>query len=284
LHLYVRALTDIGDGTREDALAACAAAAPLAQALAAIDLALWDMAGQRAEKPVWALLGAQKAPSVQCNATIGAEEPARAAAEASVAVAAGFRCVKVKVGDPRSRERVDAVRAAIGPEVALRLDANGAWSGEDAVQRLAALAEARPELCEEPVHGVAALAQVARASPRVRLAADESCADPSLLSSRICHSVCLKISRAGGITGLLGQAAMARRAGYEVYLASTLDGPLGIAAALHAAAAIDPDRPCGLATLERFAPPAPLAPRGGTLTPPVGAGLGSGLAGWYEGL
>ena len=46
--------------------------------------------------------------------------------------------------------------------------------------------------------------------------------------------------------------------GYEVYLASTLDGPLGIAAALHAAAAVKPDRPCGLATLGLFDRPDPL--------------------------
>ena len=52
---------------------------------------------------------------------------------------------------------------------------------------------------------------------------------------------------------MLAAARTARQAGYEVYLASTLDGPLGIAAALHAAAVIAPDRPCGLATLGQFA-------------------------------
>jgi L-Ala-D/L-Glu epimerase len=52
-----------------------------------------------------------------------------------------------------------------------------------------------------------------------------------------------------GISGLLAAASRARGAGYEIYLASTLNGPLGIAAALHAAAAVRPDRPGGLATL-----------------------------------
>ena len=68
------------------------------------------------------------------------------------------------------------------------------------------------------------------------------------------------------------------RAGYEVYLASTLDGPLGIAAALHAATVIAPDRPCGLATLGRF------ADRRGSAARPRrtdaragGPGLGDGL-------
>jgi L-alanine-DL-glutamate epimerase-like enolase superfamily enzyme len=94
--------------------------------------------------------------------------------------------------------------------------------------------------------------------------------------------VCLKIASAGGITGLLDATRRARAAGYEVYLASTLDGPLGIAAALHAAAALRPDRFCGLATLGLFADrDDPLPPRDGRIALPNGPGLGDGLADWY---
>ncbi len=67
--------------------------------------------------------------------------------------------------------------------------------------------------------------------------------------------MCLKISRCGGISGLLAAAALVRACGGEPYLASTLDGPLGIAAAVHAAAALSsrgPLAPCGLATLSMF--------------------------------
>ena len=67
-----------------------------------------------------------------------------------------------------------------------------------------------------------------------------------------------------------------------MYLASTLDGPLGIAAALHAAAAIRPDRPCGLATLALFADREdPLPASGGRIGLPSGPGLGDGLSDWY---
>ena len=71
--------------------------------------------------------------------------------------------------------------------------------------------------------------------------------------------------------------------GYEPYIASTLDGPLGIAAALHAAAVVKPDRHCGLATLGRFAAPVPeaLVPAGGQMHMPAGPGLGDGLLDWY---
>ena len=85
------------------------------------------------------------------------------------------------------------------------------------------------------------------------LALDETASAAGALERRVCRAVCLKIAACGGITGLLEAARTARAAGYEVYLASTLDGPLGIAAALHAASAIRPDRPCGLATLGLFA-------------------------------
>ena len=94
--------------------------------------------------------------------------------------------------------------------------------------------------------------------------------------------MCLKISRCGGISGTIETAVRARAAGYEVYLASTLDGPLGIAAAVHAAAAVKPDRACGLATLALFAGRAdPLPPSLGTIAPPDGPGLGDGLLAWY---
>jgi len=85
------------------------------------------------------------------------------------------------------------------------------------------------------------------------LSLDESTTDPGALDRRVCDAVCLKVARSGGITGMLESARRARASGYEVYLASSLDGPLGIAAALHAAAVIAPDRPSGLATLLQFA-------------------------------
>lgn len=258
----------------EDVLAALEAWTPgdpdpaLPQAGAALDLARWDLAGRRAGEPVWRLLGASRAPVVPVNATIGAEAPAAAAAQAQQARAAGFTCVKVKVGTPDDLERVSAVRQA-APDMEIRLDANGAWSVPEATTALGRLTGLRLELCEEPVHGADALAEVAAAS-QVRVAADET----RVLERRVCAAVCLKIAASGGITGLLRDAERARELGYEVYLASTLDGPLGIAAALHAAAVVAPDRPCGLATLDRFAGEDPLPPQHGVMVAPTGPGLG----------
>ncbi len=271
--------------TISDAWAACAAVDPLPQALAGVDLALWDLAGRRAGSSVSELLGLPDPPPVAVNATIGAVAPVAAAEEAVAARDAGFGCIKVKVGTPDDRQRLKAVREAVGPGMLIRVDANGAWDRLTAPERLRALARFDIELFEEPVHGADAIGAVARENPKLALALDESAG--AVLGShapRLCDAVCLKISGSGGITGLLGEAKRARELGYEVYIASTLDGPLGIAAALHAAAAVRPDRHCGLATLGRFGRPVPetLMPAGGLMRMPAGPGLGDGLIGWYR--
>jgi L-Ala-D/L-Glu epimerase len=271
------------DGEDRDALLAeCARRAVLPHATAAIDLALWDLAGRRARQPVWRLLGATETPSVEVNATIAAPDRSGAVAEAAVAREAGFRTLKLKVGAGDDAGRVAAVRAFAGAEMEIRLDANGVWSVQEAAAVLAALAPAGIELCEEPVHGVAQTEEL-HAATDVPIAIDETTLEPGALDRRVCDAVCLKIARGGGITGVIDQARRARAAGYEVYLASTLDGPFGIAAALHAAAAIKPDRPCGLATLAVFADRGdPLAALRGRITAPTGRGLGDGLLGWYR--
>jgi L-Ala-D/L-Glu epimerase len=252
-------------------------------AVAAIDMALWDLEGRRSGEPLWQLLGARAAPAVEVNYTIAAADRAGAASEAGAARGAGFRCVKLKVGLGDDAARIAAVRAVLGPEVAIRLDANGAWTVEEAVAMLPVLAAAGIELCEEAVHGLEQTRDVAAAVPGVTLALDETASGAGALEDQVCQAVCLKVAAFGGITGLLDAAREARAAGYEVYLASTLDGPLGIAAALHAAAAIQPDHPCGLATLGLFADREdPFPPRGGRIEVPPGAGLGDGMLDWYR--
>ncbi len=207
-------------------LAACRAERDLPQALAAIDLALWDHASRRTNTPLAKLIHPLAADEVAVNATIGADDRAGAAEAAATAVREGFRCVKVKVGIGDDAGRLAAVRAAVGPDVLIRVDANGAWqTPEEALANLRALAPVGLELCEEPIHGVEELRAVAAESP-VRIAMDETHAP----GSGAAELVCLKISR-GGISAVLEDARAARKAGSSVYLASTFDGPLGIAAA-----------------------------------------------------
>ena len=269
LDAYASVLAPLDYARGGELLDACRAVADVPQALAAVDLALWDRAGRRAETPVAELLYDQPLDRVPVNATIGAVDRAGAADAAARARADGYACVKVKVGAGDDAGRVAAVRAAAGPEMALRLDANGAWTPDEAVRWIEALSGAGLELVEEPVHGVIAIRAVRDRVP-VRVSIDESATEPGALAAGVADAVCLKVSRCGGISGLLAQAALAKAMGMDVYLASTYDGPLGIAAAVHCAAALRVDLPCGLATL---ADAGELEPRDGKIVVPAGAGL-----------
>lgn len=250
-----RPILEAGDTrTGGELLDACAAADALPQALAAIDLALWDRAGRRAGVPVAALLTDDPADEVPVNATVTALDTGAAAAACAAAAAAGYRCVKLKVGVGDDVARVAAAREALGPGPELRLDANGAWTVTEAVERIGQLASYGLELVEEPVHGIEALRAV-RERVAVRIAMDETTSEPGAIASQAADAVCLKLTRCGGVSGLLAAASLVRAHGAVAYIASTFDGPIGIAGALHAAAALGNLPACGLGTLALFDEP-----------------------------
>lgn len=277
LHRYTPVLAQSQGLGGAQLLDACRAVDDLPAALAAIDLALWDRAGRLVGRPLAALLTDDPASEVPVNATISALDRKGVAEQASTAVAQGFGCVKLKVGIGDDAGRVAAARAAVGQQIALRLDANGAWNIEQAVRMIDALSPAGLELVEEPVHGLQRVREV-RERVAVRIAIDETAAEHGALGAGVADAVCLKISRCGGIGGLLAAAALVRASGAEPYIASTYDGPLGIAAGVHAAAALASRGPvphCGLATLGLFAGiNDPLPVRNGLIALPSGPGLG----------
>jgi L-Ala-D/L-Glu epimerase len=277
LESYRPVLARSTDMNGAQVIEACRGVEDLPAALAAIDLALWDRAGRRADKPVAELLSDDPMTHVPVNATLSALDRAGAAEQAAAAVQAGFQCLKLKVGVGDDAGRVAATRAAAGPQVALRLDANGAWSVNEAVAAIETLSPAGLELVEEPTHGLHAMREV-REQVAVRVSIDETAGEHGALTAGVADAICLKISRCGGIAGLLAAAALVRATGAEVYLASTLDGPLGVAAAVHAAAALASRGPvahCGLATLELFEDlENPLPARQGVIARPTSPGLG----------
>lgn len=169
--------------------------------------------------------------------------------EEAAALAAGQAVVKVKVGDPGDVDRVAAVRSAIGPHGAIRVDANGAWDVGTALAAIARLAPYDLELVEQPVATMEDLAAVRRrAVPSLPIAADEcvrSVADARRLRRMgAADAVVLKVQPLGGVAAALD---VAEAAGVPAIVSSMFESSVGLAAGAALAAAL-PDLPyaCGL--------------------------------------
>ncbi|MGI9032530.1 MAG: enolase C-terminal domain-like protein [Acidimicrobiales bacterium] len=186
---------------------------------------------------------------VPVNALVPGVDPEQAAALAAAAVAGGARCVKVKVGDAGGVDRVAAVRSAVGPDVALRVDANGAWDLDTAVAVLGRLAAYDLELAEDPVRSLDDLARLRR-RVRVPLAADESVrsvGDAALLARLdAADAVVVKVQPLGGVVPAM---AVAEASGVPAVVSALYETSVGIAAGLALAAALPELRgACGLGT------------------------------------
>ncbi|MGH2894397.1 MAG: enolase C-terminal domain-like protein, partial [Solirubrobacteraceae bacterium] len=126
---------------------------------------------------MWRLLGAPRPAPVAVNWTIASQDRSTAAHEAATARAEGYGTVKVKVAIGDDAGRLAAVRAFAGPDMAIRIDANGTWLPDEAEATLRVLEPVGIELCEEPVSGLAAI-QSMRGLTAIPLALDESADDP----------------------------------------------------------------------------------------------------------
>ena len=218
------------------AIARCRNRGASAQAVAAVDIALHDLIGRASGDPVWRLLGAQEVEAVRCNATLPAANPAETRRLAQEWAAEGFGTFKLKVGLAGDVTQVATVRQTLGDQIAIRLDANGAWSVDDAVDRLEALAPHRIELAEQPVGTFEQMVDLRR-RVQVRVAADESLVSPfdarRARQLDACDVAAVKVAKVGGLG-----AALEIGETMPSYLSSALEGPVGITAAAHAVQAL----------------------------------------------
>ena len=257
-----------------------------------LELALLDLAAQRAGLPLARFLHPAAIGPVLLNATVGANDPAETAGQATALVAQGFRTLKLKVGadDPRADlRRLRVVREAVGPRVRLRLDANGAWSESVALRLLEKLAPLDIEYVEQPLpaRSLGAMARLVERSP-IPLAADEAASSAAgarrVLERGAAHLLVLKPMALGGLLTTLEVARAAARQGVPVVLTTTLEGAFARLGAVHAAAALEALQPPhlpryahGLATgslLARDLVAEPPEPRGGKFILPEAPGLG----------
>jgi L-alanine-DL-glutamate epimerase-like enolase superfamily enzyme len=219
-------------------------------ARAAVQGALWDLAARRAGRSlaeqlagsVGSLRGAALR-RVPVSVLLVQREPDALRQEAVGARTAGHLAVKLKLGAMSLAEdvaRARAVREGLGPDIALRGDANGAWDAPLALKALEALAAFRFDYVEQP------------------LAADESVALEAgalrLLEARAVDVVVLKPATLGGAARALEIAVRARQAGVQVVFSHAFESAVGARHVLHCAAAwADPDAVHGLCTAGLFA-------------------------------
>jgi o-succinylbenzoate synthase len=229
----------------------------MSAAACGFDTALLDLQAQAAGLPMAQLLAAGAASEVPVNATVGAVDPAAASRAAGQAVQAGILCVKLKVGVMSTRaaelDRIAAVRATLGADTRLRLDANAAWDVSEAIAIIREAERYQIELVEQPVAAddLAGMARV-RAAVRTPIAADESVGGPEqaaqVIAAGAADILVVKPMMAGGLRRARAIIAQARLAGLQTFVTTTIDTGVGVAAALHLAATLPTPLACGLAT------------------------------------
>ncbi len=198
---------------------------------------------------------------IPVNVTVPVVSPRRAA---DMVTASGCSTAKVKVADPRSSldddlARLKAVRAALGPDGAIRVDVNGCWSVDHAERALTEMAPIGLQFAEQPCATVEDLAELRRrlvaAGVHVPLAADESirrAVDPLQVAELdAVDFVVLKNQPLGGWHRVVD---LASQLGRPVVISSALESSVGIWAGLQAAAALpELNHACGLNTLKLLA-------------------------------
>lgn len=213
-----------------------------AAALAAYDIALWDLAGKSAGLPVRDLIGGYRL-AIPNEITIGIKSLAETVAEARRIQAGGMYAeIKLKLGlDPDlDVQRVRAVRAAVGPAFPLHIDANQGYDRERALHVLQALAETNIDFAEQPVPAEdrESLRWVSDHSS-IAIAADEAVRTPedalALVCSHACSMLNVKLQKVGGISRALDILAIARAAGIPCMIGCMTETSVGITAGAHIA-------------------------------------------------
>ncbi|MEM7128436.1 MAG: mandelate racemase/muconate lactonizing enzyme family protein [Chloroflexota bacterium] len=226
-------------------------------AISAIDIALWDIAGKAAGLSISDMLGGQVRDKVAVYATglyyTEGEFPIRLLDEARGYVDAGFKGMKTKVGGLALAEdikRVAALREAIGPDIYLAVDANQAYNATTAIRLGQQIAEYDILWFEEPVGAkdLAGYARVQSALP-MAIAGGEGLRTryefKDFFAQGIMDIAQPDVINVGGVTELRNVAMMANAFGVQVN-PHVWGSPIMIAATLHVAATIPPCPPAGV--------------------------------------
>jgi muconate cycloisomerase len=254
-------------------------------AIAAVDIALHDVAGKALGLPVVELLGGPVAREFPVIALFGGGGFAADVAAAEAAFAAGYRWFKAKLGvSPADEDRktLETLRESFGDRAVLTGDANTAWTPSEAVAVLGGLADVGLAFVEQPVGAddVAGMNDVALAAP-MPIGVDEGIhgvSDVVAFASTAVAGISLKLIKMGGISGVLDGARTALNLGLAVNLGGKVaETSLSTAAIVHAAAAL-PAATWGLSvthtTTDHDVVTEPIPVIDGVVAVPTGPGLG----------
>ncbi len=216
-------------------------------AMSGIDMALWDIRGKAAGMPLYRLLGGSRKaiPAYAGGVSLGYQKPDELLRELQKSLDAGYKAVKLRVGDTPERdlERIRAVRRACGEDLVILTDANIGYSVEDARQAMPGMDELNVAWLEEPfpAHDYRSY-RIARGFGRTPLAAGEN-HYTRFEFNRLIEDGAITIlqpdlSKTGGITEALRIAAMASAYKLPIHPHSSMTG-LNHAASIHFLAAID---------------------------------------------
>lgn len=214
-------------------------------AKAAVDMALWDLYGQLYNIPVYKMLGGSRS-SIVTDITISVNDPEEMAHDARNAIDRGYDCLKCKVGKdaPLDLRRLQAIRAEVGKDVKIRIDANQGWKPKEAVRILSQMEDAGLdiEFVEQPVaqHDLTGLKYVTD-HVTIPVMADESVQNAAdaltIMQMRAADLVNIKLMKAGGLYNALKIASAAEVYGVECMLGCMLEAKISVNAAIHLACA-----------------------------------------------
>jgi L-Ala-D/L-Glu epimerase / N-acetyl-D-glutamate racemase len=212
----------------------------------AFDMALYDIASQHAGVPLYKFLGGNNKKNIITDYTVSIDEPAKMAADALKIKEAGYPAIKVKLGKDGKHdiERIRAIRAAVGNDIPIRIDANQGWKVKEAIETLNALSVYNIQHCEEPIARwkFMKLPKVKRESA-VPIMADECCGDDHdaerLIELNACDYFNIKLGKSGGIFKALKMVKMAEDAGIRLQVGAMLESRLAMTAFAHFALCSD---------------------------------------------
>lgn len=217
-------------------------------AKAALDIALHDLVARALGIPLWHLLGGRGHETLTISRVVSMGDPETMAETATRHVAAGFHTVKVKVGDASNPmldvRRLAAVRDAVGPDIAIKVDVNQGWRTPGvATGAIRAMLPLLPAYIEQPVvwWDMEGLAEVRRQTGAV-IMIDEGCHGPRdmlrAVALRAADLVNIKLMKTGGIFNALKLNAIAETAGIPAQIGTMVESSIASAAGLHTATAM----------------------------------------------